>query len=178
MLGTIEKIYDGNKNATLNSQNFESDKVEGDEVSFTAKAEYDTKNAGIEKEVTASQFVIAGEDATNYTLETETAKAYGTIFQKKITAKANAIPAITKVYDGTDDANLVQANYGLENTVEGDDVSVSGKANYENRHVGSDKQITIGKLELSGEDKNNYLLYTESMSTAGDITGKTLTVYF
>lgn len=176
--GPIEKTYDGAKTATLTATNFLTDALEGDDIHLSAYAEYDNRNAGEEKTVTASDFFVSGEDAGNYSLATEIAQTTGSILRREIIVTANAAPAITKVYDASVDASTSDGNYSLHNIVSGDDVKVTGRAIYDNRNVGAEKSVTIDQLVLSGAAKDNYTLTTERLETTGEITAKPLTAHF
>ncbi|WP_143053963.1 MBG domain-containing protein [Parapedobacter koreensis] len=93
------------------------------------------------------------------------------VSKKPLTATLGSDPAITKVYEGTVIATLAQANYILDGVVEGDEVMVSGKAEYEDPNVGEDKEITATDFVLSGTDAGNYTIAEDiQMSTKGSIT--------
>ncbi|MFT3704853.1 MAG: YDG domain-containing protein [Agriterribacter sp.] len=174
---SISKTYNGNKNVILASGNYEIDGVIGeDEVSVSGTASFEDKNVGEDKLITVNGFVLEGSDADNYTLVTESATSAGSISPKAITVTIATEPAISKTYDGSLDAQLSKDNYVLHDVVEGDDLSVSGTATYDNRHAGDDKVITIDGFILSGEDKNNYVLETSSVTSSGSIAKKSLTV--
>ncbi len=68
LTGDVAKTYDGKTSATLTSENYTSNKLEGDEVSFTGEASYENKNAGVAEKVTVNNLVLSGEDAANYKL--------------------------------------------------------------------------------------------------------------
>src|SRR5207247_704734 len=97
------KEYDGTTTATLSSQTL-SGVIAGDVVSLTVTAaNFDNKNVGTGKTVTATGLSLTGADAGNYQLSSTTATTTA-----DITAKA-VIPHITannKEYDGTTTATL------------------------------------------------------------------------
>src|SRR4029079_8091601 len=84
-------------------------------------------------------------------------------------------PAIKKVYDGTITAFPTSLNYQLTGIEEGDAVSVSGTAIYEDKTVGTGKVITVDEMSLAGTDRNNYVLANNSAVTTGSISPKVLT---
>lgn len=69
-LAANEKVYDGNKNATIvySDVTFEN-KIDGDNLSITGgTATFDTPNVGDNKDVTISGYALGGADAGNYVL--------------------------------------------------------------------------------------------------------------
>src|SRR5690606_28825226 len=86
-----------------------------------------------------------------------------------ITLTLNAVPAVVKVYDETNAAELVDGNYALANVLEGDDVRVSGVATYKQVAVGADLEVTATDFVLSGADAANYRLTTSEATTTGSI---------
>jgi hypothetical protein len=174
---SITKEYDGNNNIALGADYYLLEgKVAGDDLSVSAQAFYDNANAGVNKTVTVSNFVLDGEMKNNYHLIAPAQTVKGDITAKQITVKLQATPAITKVYDGTGTALLETGNYKLDGLIEGDEVSVSGDASYENRNAGTGKTITVNDFVLSGGPKANYSLTTHTATTTGNITPKQLTV--
>ena len=173
----VIKVYDGNANATINFDAFNaaSGKVGSDDVSVTyVSASYNNKDVGSGKAVTINGLVLAGAEKNNYSLNPFTTT--GDITAKSITLALNAIPAITKVYDGTTTATLVAGNYSLTGVETGDAVTVSGTANYDNKNVATGKTVTVNAFVLGGAQKDNYSLTTASASTTGSITAKPITL--
>ncbi|MBX2925208.1 MAG: hypothetical protein KF746_23605 [Chitinophagaceae bacterium] len=99
-----------------------------------------------------------------------------TIAKKQISVSMLAVPVISKIYDGNANAALDAANYSLEYVVEGDDVTVSGNAVYENSNAGTDKTIAVSNLTLGGADKDNYTLSDNEAFVTGNISRKTVEV--
>jgi gliding motility-associated-like protein len=96
--------------------------------------------------------------------------------KKELTLSLNASPAITKVYDGVNNATLQSANYSLNGLIAGDVITVNGVANYDDASAGVDKLISVSRLSLNGGNTNNYYLATATVNTTGTITSKTITV--
>ena len=110
LTGTVSKTYNANTTATLASNNYTTDAINGDNVSVsTTSGSYDTKNVGTGKTVTVSSLGITGADAGDYNLLTASASgAVGTITAKALTVSADnksityggADPALTYAYTG------------------------------------------------------------------------------
>jgi predicted RNA-binding protein with TRAM domain len=91
---------------------------------------------------------------------------------------------VNKVYDGTREATLASGNYALAGVVSGDDTSaqvnitrpVSGT--YAQAGVGTDLDVTVQGIGLTGNRASNYVLSGDGSLTGavGDITPKTLTI--
>jgi len=173
----VTKVYDNTTNATLSSGNYSLTGIlPTDLVSVTATANYDTKDAGMGKTVTATTFVLAGVDKDNYTLTTTTASTTGDITTIPLTLALNASPLITKIYDQSTVATLAPANYLLTGILGGDEVTVTGTANYDTKQAGVGKTITANTFVLAGAQKDNYSLTTSSATTTGNITTSALTL--
>jgi hypothetical protein len=173
----ISKTYDGNTPAVLTAANYNIHGVIGeDELSVNGSASYDDKNAGDEKAINVTALVLDGADKNNYQVATTSVQTTGEIKAKSITLTLNPSPAISKQYDGETTATPGAGNYVLSGVEEGDDLSVSGTAVYNDKNAGSDKTVTANGFILNGADKANYTLATLSAATTGSITARTLTV--
>ncbi|AOM80468.1 hypothetical protein BFS30_26885 [Pedobacter steynii] len=173
----ITKAYDNNNTATLLPANYDLSGVLGtDAVTVSGTATYDTKDAGTGKTVTANTFVLAGADKDNYSLSTLTATTTGEVTASPITLALNALPLITKTYDGDAIATLVPANYTLTGILGVDAVTVSGTASYDSPDAATGKTITANTFVLAGADKDNYSLSTTTATTTGNIVQKSLTL--
>ncbi|MES2417296.1 MAG: YDG domain-containing protein [Bacteroidota bacterium] len=106
----IEKTYDGNTTAALATGNFIlTDLISGDEVGIQASAaNYDNKEVGTQKTITATGLTIVGKDAGNYKLSITQAKTSGTILKAQLTISADdkerfsyePNPVLTASYQG------------------------------------------------------------------------------
>ena len=173
----VSKVYDGNTQAVLSDDNYILAGLEsGDELHVRGNAKYAAKNAGTAITVNAKDFVLEGASAPDYSLVTLDAATTGTIRRKDITVELNALPAITKVYDGSVTALPGMNNYVLHGVEAGDNVNAGGSAQYSDKHSGERKTVTATSFVLAGEQKENYNLTTVSASTTGSITPKNITL--
>ena len=162
------KVYDGTTAATLTSQTL-TGVIGGDVVSLTVTAaNFDTKDVGTGKTVTATGLGLSGADAGNYQLTSTTATATA-----DITAKL-AVPHITasdKVYDGTTAATILTRT--LTGVLAADEANVSltgGTATFADPNVGNGKTVTATGLSLSGTAAGNYELSSTTATTTANIT--------
>lgn len=172
---TISKVYDG---GTVGIPNITLTGVVGtDDVSATATATYEDKNAGTEKRVDYSGIGLTGEKAANYVLDAASAAdqsvAGNTITKKELKLVAD------KVYDGT--ANVEAGDIALAtDIIEGDyavfdNSKVTGVYEDENVNVSGSKSVTYtaNTGALTGTDAGNYSIATAG---TGDITPRTVTL--
>ncbi|MES2653155.1 MAG: YDG domain-containing protein [Bacteroidota bacterium] len=173
----ITKTYDGLTTASLATGNYTLTGVVGlDVVNVNGTANYDTKLIGTGKTITVNAFVLSGADATNYMLSTTSATTTGAITAKALTLALNALPAISKTYDGLTTATLATGNYMLSGVVGSDVVSVTGTASYDTKTAGTGKIVTANAFVLAGADVGNYTLSTTSVTTTGTIIQKIIGV--
>jgi filamentous hemagglutinin family protein len=161
------KVYDGNKAATLTKAGTLANKFGNDVVTLNAKgasAAFADKNVGTDKAVTLSGLALEGADAGNYRIDNPSAKA-------SIAARALSLSKTEiadKVYDGSTVAKV--SNVGtLDRKVEGDDVTASADgatAAFADKNAGIGKQVTVGRLALTGADAANYVLNSTQTATA------------
>ncbi|RYE17965.1 MAG: hypothetical protein EOP51_22930, partial [Sphingobacteriales bacterium] len=174
---SISKEYDGNKTANISAQQYVlSNVISDDEVTVSGDAQYADKNTGSTKTITATNFILNGGDKGNYSLVTTSAQTTGEIIPKEVIARFTSTPAITKVYDGNASAIPAQQNYQLVGTLQGDQVTVSGAASFNDKSAGKSKPVTVEDMTLGGTDKDNYLLANTSATTSGSITPRMLQV--
>ena len=110
--------------------------VAGDDVSFAATAVFADKNAGENKSVTVSGFVLSGEDAQNYAVADESVEKSASILKKKITVTADDVT----VKQGETGA----LTYRAEGLAEGD--TLSGSLSREAGDKAGTYAITLGTL--------------------------------
>lgn len=173
-----DKVYDGTTVATLNSAGGDVTGVfAGDVVNLVstgATGTFATKNVGTDIPVTATGYGISGTDAGNYTVLQPVGLA-ADIFEAMI-----QLASVTKVYDANTLVPTVGSAYTLSGVIAGDSVGVdaSGIAgNYDNKNVGTGKNVTLSGVILTGADAGNYLI-ASSVNDApiGIITPATLNV--
>lgn len=123
-----------------------------------------------------------------YTGSQASIPCYAKITPAYITLKT--LSTLTKVYDGTKNANIGSADYVLEGIIAGDDIylkkSILEEAVYPSANVGSDYTVVIN-TELYGNDIRNYILVDNltdknqlntASFTGASITKKTVSVKF
>ena len=92
---------------------------------------------------------------------------YTAVFKRAVTI--SNITVSEKVYDGTTSA---QINYTTEGILEGDDVTVTCTASFDDENVGEEKTVTL-HFELEGEDASNYAIAAETTELKSAITAYT-----
>jgi filamentous hemagglutinin family protein len=178
--GTIaSRVYDGTTAATLTGYTLNGF-IGGETVNASAAAAaFLNANAGTGKTVNISGISLSngtnGGLASNY-MVAPTATATGNITPRLLTLSATVAD---RTYDGTTNATLL--GYGLSGFVGSETVSgvVTGSARFDDKHVGTDKPISITGIVLidgaNGGLAANYLAPTSAISTA-DITAASLQV--
>jgi filamentous hemagglutinin family protein len=161
--GTVSKVYDATEVATLASENYSySGNVNGDAVTFSIAATYDTKDVGTAKLVSAT---VSGLQATNssipvygYALSTASiSDNIGVITARPIFIAANANQS--KVYGESDPtlAYTVQAKATGSGLLGTDGVTVTGSlTRAAGENVGSTYAIGRNTVEASGANSGNY----------------------
>jgi len=173
----ISKVYNRSNNAVLSAENYQlNGLVPGDDVTVSGTGFYETAGAGSTIRVNVADFVMAGADKDNYSITNISESATGIIKPKLLMVSLNALPVITKEYDGTSSAALVAGNYKLDGLISGDIVTLSGDAVYDTKTAGEDKAVTINNLVLVGDQSANYMLFNTSAMTAGVVKPKALTI--
>ncbi|WP_404710695.1 YDG domain-containing protein [Sphingomonas sp. MMS24-J13] len=172
LTGSVVKIYDSTKTATLTADNYTLGGVIGtDTVTLNDPASglYDTKNAGSGKTVSVAGLALGGTDAANYRLAASSLSAkIGQIDTR--TLVATLIGSATKTYDGTKTATLSAGNYNLAGVLADDTVAiVNTTGTYDTRDAGSGKTVTIAQVVLGGADASNYHMAPDFLSISGKI---------
>ncbi len=167
------KVYNGNKTATLSSKGTLKGVISGDNVSFTTSGNttFNNKNVGNNKAITLPTYTLTGADASKYTL-TQPTGVTANITKKTVTI--TGITASNKPYDGNTTATVTKGT--LNGQISGDNVSITkGTGAFDTKDVGAGKTVTLSGYGLSGADAGNYNLTAPSPVTA-DITQASLTV--
>jgi len=160
------KLYDGHTLATLRSRSVAGTIGEDVVALGVSTANFDTKNAGVNKTVTATGLSLGGADAGNYVLSALSASDQADITAKTVTP---AIVANDKVYDGTKIATL--ASQSVTGTIGADVVALGvGAASFDTKDAGIHKPVTVTALTLSGADAGNYVLGATNATGQADIT--------
>ena len=141
----------------------------------SATATFATKTVGNGKTVSIAGITISGNDANNYALTQPSSTA-------NITAKTLTVSGITannRVYNASTSATalLVKTSAALSGVESGDNVTLNhsaATAAFDDKNIGTGKNISIAGITISGGDAGNYSL--TQPSTSADITAKTITV--
>jgi uncharacterized C2H2 Zn-finger protein len=167
----VDKIYDGNTSALVT---FTSDKEAADVVNVIyVAANFDNKNAGNGKVVTATGITLSGSDATNYMLTSASSVTTAAILKKKLTISDPAL-TLTKIYDATTQASYTALGV-LAGVVSGDDISVTATSDYIDKNAGTGKLINV-IYNLSGTSLPNYIAPDDYQTYNGTILPKQLTI--
>ena len=162
--GTANPVFSGTVTGFVNGQTQAS--VTGGTLAFTSPAtaashvgSYAINGSGL---TTTSNYSFAqgAGNATALTID-------------PATLTAGLTGSVTKTYDGTDTATLAPGNYTLAGVVLGDSVALNNPASgrYDDKDVGSGKQVSVSGLALSGTDADNYVLdSTQASAGVGVIT--------
>ena len=160
------KVYDGTTDATVT---LSDDAVAGDSLttSYTT-ATFATEDVGTGISVSVSGISVSGADAGNYAANT-TASTTANITAKTLNLTA---AAQNKVYDATTDATVTLS----DDRVSGDSITVGyTSAFFADKNVGTDKNVSVSGISISGTDAGNYSANTTTSTTA-NITAKALSV--
>ena len=163
-----DKQYDRTTNATCGIT--PTDIETGETVSVLGTCAFDNKNVGTDKEITCSSLTLSGTNADNYNLTTESLTGSADITAKPITPTATAS---NKVYNGNATATCT---ISLPGVISGDTVNKTYTGTFNNKNVGTGKAVTCSSITLTGTDKDNYSLTTNSINTTANITAKEVAV--
>jgi hypothetical protein len=166
----LSKAYNGSATASVSGAS--ADIIVGDTVNFSnTSATFDTKNVGSGKTVTVSGIGISGADAGNYSLPSTSVTTTADITAKALTA---SFSGASKAYDGGVVANVTGSS---SDKVTGDVLTyVTTSASFDNKNVGTNKQITVSGISLGGTDAGNYALQNTNATATGAITRKDVTL--
>jgi len=169
------KVYDGTTAATISTRSLSGLLPADSSVTFGGgSATFATAAVGTGKTVTWSGFALSGSGSGNYELSATTATTTADITPKLVTG---SFTASNKVYDGTTSATILSRS--LTGVVGSDDVSLSGgTAAFATRTVGSNKTVNGSGFSLTGTAAGNYAVGSSNLTSAADITPKTVTLSF
>jgi filamentous hemagglutinin family protein len=163
----VDRIYDGTSNASVT---FGDNRVGGDVLSVGGNASFADKNAGNGKTVSVSGIALAGADAGNYTLSSDTAATTANIGKRTLNASATGVD---KVYDQGTAASVTLG----DDRIAGDTLALTyGAAAFADKNAGSGKSVSVTGIALGGTDQGNYTLASTSTTASANITARTLTV--
>ena len=158
------KTYDGN---TVTTVSYTADVFSGDDVTFGAAAAFADKNVGTSKTVSFS-YTKSGADAGNYVFANESGETTADIDQRQL--EFSSITAAGKVYDGNTTTTVTIV---ASNIVEGDVVVFGTAAAFDNKNVGTDKDVNFD-FTKSGADADNYKFTAATGTVKANITAREL----
>ena len=168
------KVYDGNKTATISNYGSLTGVIGSDAVDLatgSTLAEFDTKNAGTGKTVTVSTLNLSGSDRGNYRIANQTTTT------ANITAKPLTISGLTaydKNYDGYTNATINPSGVVFVGWISPDDLYLSATGQFSDPDIGTSKVVTL-TTTYGGIDRNNYTITDQATATASILTAGTLT---
>ena len=111
---------------------------------------------------------LAGADPSNYTLANASVSGpVGVIRPASVTV--TGLTAQNKVYDGTTSAVINAGSATLSGVISGDDVTLvtaGAVGAFVNPSAGTNKQVDVTGLSLSGTDAGNYTIASPAIATA------------
>ncbi len=166
-LNVEDRDYDGTTEATISGTISLSGSVDGDDVTLNTdniSAVFEDANAGVDKNVSISGYVLSGSDKNNYSFDFGTYTA--TINQVEITVAAIDL---SKVY-GEDDPELT---YSVTGTLVNGDVISGMLVREEGEDVGI-YAINQGSLSLSTNYSLKYTVAEFTITQAANVIEFTL----
>ena len=153
----VNKTYDGTTNAvaTLNDNRIGSDNL----VLGAGSKAFADKSAGTSKAINVSGIDVTGADAGNYTWNTS-AVTSADIAKAALNVTATGV---NKTYDGTTAAGSSLS----DNHIGSDDVVITSNASaFADKNAGIGKVVTVGGINVTGADANNYTWNASAFTTA------------
>lgn len=119
-------------------------------------------------------YMAAGDDGYEDFVAAEPIEV--TLNKQSITV--SGITTSNKTYDGNTMATLVYTGATLTGDFDGENLTISAIGTFDNKNVGTDKEVTISDLTLGGSVADNYELAPSGQQTytTADITAKDITV--
>ncbi len=164
-----DKMYDGTAAAVIASRGVNG-KVGSDDVNLVGgTAVFADRNAGDDKTVNGTGFVLGGTAAGNYRLASGSATTQASIAVRPVAVTANAD---SRAYNGTNVSEVAPTTPVLQ---PGDAVATAPVQHFDNKNVGTGKTINASGLTINdGNGGNNYAI-SYVPNTDGEITAKGLT---
>ena len=162
------KVYDATTTVVVAEAT--TDIISGDTVTITETSVFSDKNALANKLINISAITLAGVDAANYSLTSNTATANADITQKDLAA---TYTGSNKVYDATTNIVVAEATTDI---ISGDTVTITETSVFSDKNASANKLVNISAIALAGVDAGNYSLTSSTATANADITQKDLTV--
>ena len=152
-----DRAYDGGTDAEF-SEVVSDDLVSGFKLARQSEGpvvgDFDDKNAGVGKSITASGASFGLYTTTDQQVYGATTDYIADITPKQVSA--SGLVAQDKVYDATRNATITGTLAGI---VDGDDVRLGAASGlFADKNVGTNKTVTLTGGALSGADGANYVL--------------------
>jgi alpha-tubulin suppressor-like RCC1 family protein len=159
------KVYDGT--TTAYASYILNGIVNRDVINISGDASFNDRNVGVNKLVTASNFVLTGPSVENYEIPNMSIS-----IAANITA-ANLIPSIESVSNKTYDGSLnTTGTIYLSGRFNEDDVSANAIFTFVDPYAGNSKRVDVSNIILYGRDALNYKLkLTDENDRITDISG-------
>ena len=158
---TTTKVYDKTTTAEVTAGAL-TGVVDGDVVTVSVAADYDSENVGTGKTITIV-YTLGGTDAGNYTKPGNGTDATGVITAKSVNVTAQTD---TKVYNGNNISSVLPVGGTL---IAGDTYTSVGTQTFADANAGAGKTITpAGAVINDGNSGNNYSI--TYVTTTGTIT--------
>lgn len=174
----VNKVYDGTRDVQLKTPVISGLTLVDSNLTLGSIGRFTDKSAGTGKAVIGN-LTLAGFDVDDATRTTMLQKS-GQAFELRTTAdierrslELSQFHVADKVYDGTTRAT---AQFGSDNRVQGDQVTASGTAAFDDKNVGARKRVTLRSLDLGGPDADNYWPVATEDVTFASITPRLLTL--
>ncbi|WP_141106492.1 YDG domain-containing protein [Hymenobacter gelipurpurascens] len=167
------KVYDATLAAQATGSVAAADLVGNDAVSvIVTNAQFNDKQVGNSKPVTATVALSSGAISNNYSLTSGSAATTATITQAELTP---SFTAASRVYNG-DLATRITGR-SVAGVLLTDQVVLSaGTASFSDKNVGEGKTVTGSGFSLTGTDAGNYSLAAANPTAKADITAKEMII--
>jgi M6 family metalloprotease-like protein/uncharacterized repeat protein (TIGR02543 family) len=171
-LTASDKIYNGTIDADISDWGTLVGIENEDDVDLyteNAVATFGSKGVGVNKTVTVTGLELTGEQAENYMINNQTTTA--SITKRDLTL--DSFTADSKIYDG---GTTVTGTGFDDDRIEGDILSFTYNAEFEDKNIGTNKAVNYADIEVSGIHVGNYQLVSNTGIAYADILPIELTI--
>ncbi|WP_198305778.1 YDG domain-containing protein [Arcobacter vandammei] len=152
----VNKTYDGGTNATVTNAGTLTGLVGTETLALNYSAGFEDKNAGTGKTVNVEYSLGTGTGlASNYKIKETDKTATTTASISKKDVSNVSYTANNKVYDGT---TIASVSGSSGNFIANDNIGFTQSANFDDKNVADNINVTISNIALSGADAGNYNL--------------------
>ncbi|MBL8307195.1 MAG: hypothetical protein JNM33_10895, partial [Rubrivivax sp.] len=168
------RAYDGSIAAPVTASS--ADLITGDAVTFSQSAVFtglNARNVGTGKPISVTGITIAGTDAVNYSLASNTASTTGDITSKGVTV---SYTALGRVYNGLADTSVTVTGSSTD-LVPGDAVDFTQTAAVRgDGAAGLGRTVDVSNISLTGAQAANYTLASTTATTTVNIAQRAIGV--